>query len=678
VFDSIGRRGGTWARIQPMRGQARALLAGALGVAISTLSSYALYRAELERDRAQFEQQARSLRVALEATFSSPLQTLRALPPFFAASQSIEREEFAAYVESGLRDQPGIAYLAWAPQVEQAERTEYERRARESGWSEFAIREPGPGGWLRPAAKRERYLPLLHVEPGDEHLLGLDLLADPVHRATIQAAFASGELSSAPGLPESQADPAAETISVYAPLTPAAPASADPRVPRRGLAVLVLRVGPLVRASVAHGLDDMEVVVLDESEPSGEHVLFESIPGARGLSLARHADWTERMRYCGRRWVVHFWAKPGSQSAGSLPLALGVLGVLSSLAGMLALGAIEVVNRLRNDVRKARQLGQYRLVRKLGEGGMGVVYQAEHALLRRPTAVKAISPRAGGRQLVERFEREVLATSHLTHPNTVAVFDFGYTPEGVFYYAMEYLEGVTLDVLVRTVGPLPPARVVHLLQQVCASLAEAHAHGLVHRDIKPSNIMICERGGIADFVKVLDFGLVKDTTAEAITRHSHDELVGTPQYMAPEALRGVGNAGPAVDLYALGAVAYFALTGHEVFEGSSLSGLIACLLFEEPEPPSLRLGQPLPTTLEALVLRCLSKDPERRPASAEELIALLEGCQVPRWTQAEAKDFWRHEGERVRASKRAEVLNGSLDDTLAVDRAARASGAAAA
>jgi serine/threonine-protein kinase len=330
-----------------------------------------------------------------------------------------------------------------------------------------------------------------------------------------------------------------------------------------------------------------------------------------------------------------------------------------------------VIYGLREEVREARRLGQYTLEEKLGEGGMGTVYRARHSMLRRPTAIKLLPPEKAGRAALERFEREVQLTARLSHPNTVAVFDYGRTPDGVFYYAMEYLEGANLDTLVREDGPQPPARVVHVLRQVAAALAEAHGVGLIHRDVKPENVILCERGGVPDVAKVVDFGLVRDL--ERTTSASSTNLVqGTPLYLSPEAIKAPDRVDGRSDLYALGAVGYFLLTGQHVFTGATMVEVCSHHLYSPPQPPSSRLGRPLPAPLEALVLECLEKDPKRRPASAlalrDRLAALAEGLP---WSEASARawwDVWRARPERQRPPK------DSLPGRLSVSMLGRSAG----
>jgi hypothetical protein len=332
-----------------------------------------------------------------------------------------------------------------------------------------------------------------------------------------------------------------------------------------------------------------------------------------------------------------------------LPLAIlkrtfwGLLGllVLSSIAiFVFTLRVARLQRQAREAAIEAKQLGQYKLDQKLGEGAMGVVYKGHHAMLRRPTAIKLLDANKVTDESIARFEREVQITSQLTHPNTVAIFDYGRTPEGVFYYAMECIEGIDLQALVDRYGPQPPARVVHLLRQICGSLYEAHTMGMVHRDIKPANLMLTRRGGEPDVVKVLDFGLVKAREGE----HRSDKdgaLAGTPLYMSPEAIQFPASVDACSDLYAVGAVGYFLLTGRPVFDASSVAELCQKHIDEAPAPPSLRLGKPLPADLESIILACLEKSRAKRPQTARDLAHRLERCQLAdEWTVEMAETWW--------------------------------------
>jgi eukaryotic-like serine/threonine-protein kinase len=330
------------------------------------------------------------------------------------------------------------------------------------------------------------------------------------------------------------------------------------------------------------------------------------------------------------------------------------------LAGAVVVATLtsRVIYGLRQEVREARQLGQYTLEEKIGEGGMGTVYRARHAMLRRPTAVKLLpAARAGGDRL-ERFEREVQLTSRLTHPNTVAVFDYGRTADGVFYYAMEYLDGLNLDDVVRLDGPLPAGRVAHILRQVAGALVEAHGVGLIHRDIKPANvILLADYGAAADVAKVVDFGLVKELDGRAdLTR---DQIAGTPLYLSPEAIRAPEQVDARSDLYSLGAVGYFLLTGTPVFPGRNALEICGHHLHTPASSPAERLGEPVSAKLSALLLACLEKDPGKRPASAKELIARLAACDdVPPWLEEEARAWWRqHPPSEVRKTAVASPIS---------------------
>jgi eukaryotic-like serine/threonine-protein kinase len=341
------------------------------------------------------------------------------------------------------------------------------------------------------------------------------------------------------------------------------------------------------------------------------------------------------------------WHIFGFGRAVGLPLATTLVDVVTWQIGGVAMSVVasRVIFGLRAEVAESRRLGQYTLGEKVGEGGMGAVYRAHHAMLRRPTAIKLLRPEQAGAENLQRFEREVQLTAGLSHPNTVAIFDYGRTMEGVFYYAMEYLDGINLDQLVKQDGPQPEGRVVRILHQVSGALAEAHHIGLVHRDIKPANIILCERGGSPDVAKVVDFGLVKrfragdaDVTLASTTEQT---LLGTPLYMAPETAAGSGELDARSDLYALGAVAYLLLTGTPVFHGKSVVEILAHHLHTQPEPPSRRLGRALPAELEQLILRCLSKNPDDRPSSARVLrdrLAHLQG--VSEWSDDDAARWW--------------------------------------
>jgi eukaryotic-like serine/threonine-protein kinase len=366
-------------------------------------------------------------------------------------------------------------------------------------------------------------------------------------------------------------------------------------------------------------------------------------------------------------WYAMGQGNVGSSNRIRLTLYTGLWAVTIVASAALA---SRVIYGLQQRVRAATELGQYTLEQQIGQGGMGKVYRARHALLRRPTAIKLLLSEQPGDRHARRFEREVQLTSSLAHPNTIAIYDYGHTPDGTFYYAMEYLDGLTLEELIAHDGPQRPGRVCHLLRQVCGALSEAHGIGLVHRDIKPANIMLCLRGGIPDHVKVLDFGLVKESTprdASDVTRAG--ALIGTPLYLAPEAISHPDRVDGRADLYAVGAVAYALLTGAPVFHGSTVLEICAAHMYKQPESPSLRRGEALPEALESLVLRCLAKDPAGRPTSAADMAALLDTLREVRpWTAADAQRWWTERASAVMALAQTQRhAVGSGPRTVAID-----------
>ena len=329
---------------------------------------------------------------------------------------------------------------------------------------------------------------------------------------------------------------------------------------------------------------------------------------------------------------------------------LGFL-VLSAVPVVLSTAGSDIIYGLRRQVDAAQQLGQYTIASKIGEGGMGAVYLAHHILLRRPTAVKLLLPDRIGAENLARFEREVHHMSQLTHPNTVAVYDYGRSPDGVFYYAMEYLGGgTTLEDLVDSHGPQPTARIAHILAQVCGALAEAHANQIIHRDIKPANIILCERGGVADVAKVVDYGLVKEVSRDR--SESTGVTFGTPGYLAPETVTDPSSVGPAVDIYALGAVGYFLMTGQRMFDGKTAVEICIKHVTLDPPRPSDVVPTYVSPELEAVIMKCVARRPEDRFASIVELGQALRALPPStEWTETEAERWW--ETYRANTDERA-------------------------
>jgi hypothetical protein len=330
------------------------------------------------------------------------------------------------------------------------------------------------------------------------------------------------------------------------------------------------------------------------------------------------------------------------------------------------------VQRMPDSAKAAPRLGQYSLMQKIGGGGMGVVYKAEHTTLLRPTAIKVLPPEKLGEQNLVRFEREARMTAQLCHPNTVSVYDYGRTPGGTLYYAMEYIEGIDLDLLVQHDGPQHPGRVIQILSQICGSLGEAHAMGLVHRDIKPSNIFLCERAGMVDVVKVLDFGLVKSFGSEAeqararasvppsdgprqeVTRPdvaTRQHFLGTPHYISPEAILGTGDIDGRIDIYALGCVAHYLLTGAPPFSGNTVLEVLGQHLHATPKSFAEQSPWSVSPELEQVVLSCLGKSRVNRPSDAATLSALLQQCpDAAAWDQEHGRQWWVERGAPLQAS----------------------------
>jgi len=338
---------------------------------------------------------------------------------------------------------------------------------------------------------------------------------------------------------------------------------------------------------------------------------------------------------------------------------------------------------LRQQVKEAAEIGQYTLEEKIGSGGMGEVWRARHRMLIRPAAVKLVTSRALGSSeardpelRLRRFEREARATAGLTSAHTVQLYDFGVTDDGTLYYVMELLDGMDLETLVERFGPVPAERAIHLLSQVCASLEDAHDNGLVHRDIKPANIVVSRIGAAWDFVKVLDFGLVKlggaQDNVESLRLSADNHVSGTPGFIAPEVVLGVPTD-HRVDIYAVGCVAYWLVTGKLVFEGPGAIKVMSDHVHSLPPPPSLRAASPIPPGFEALILECLEKDPDKRPASARALQSRLQGIALEAsWTRERAEDWWSLHAPQASAKRSvADVVLSQEAHPMRVIRQAR-------
>jgi serine/threonine-protein kinase len=415
-------------------------------------------------------------------------------------------------------------------------------------------------------------------------------------------------------------------------------------------------------------------------------LIFE-VAGSFGIAAAQYLDitrWGIDPPWAGLSWVAVWmlgytviipspprWALVAAlASAGSVPLVVGL--VLATHTGgpqisallyflrivlpyllvvLIAYVGSRVVYRLGTELKRARELGSYQLVERLGSGGMGEVWRARHRLLARPAAIKLMRPEVLGgsspgrrSELHARFEREAQATSSLRSPHTIQLYDFGVADDGAFYYVMELLDGFDLEALVDRFGPISPERAMHLLKQVCHSLAEAHAAGLIHRDIKPANVYACRYGREVDFVKVLDFGLVKsqdDLRGRSLDITANHAVGGTPAFMSPEQAATDRLLDGRSDIYAMGCLAYWLVTGQLVFTGRNAMETILQHVQTTPIPPSLRTELEIPAALDQLILECLEKNPSNRPPTAEAVAARLASIGTRgSWTPEQAWQWW--------------------------------------
>ncbi len=418
------------------------------------------------------------------------------------------------------------------------------------------------------------------------------------------------------------------------------------------------RFGQLNRDAAADPLFQ-QLLAIRTGQRSGIQVDLSGHPDGRGQRVVSAGRWLSSLNF----GVIH--RMDHAEATAPITQIRQFLWTLCSLL-LLTTGAMIIYRWYLMRFRRVAQaqelsdkrLGPYLLDEKLGEGGMGVVYRARHALLRRPTAVKILSPEKSSRASIARFEREVHFTSQLQHPNTISIYDFGRTETGLFYYAMEYLDGLNLDQLVKLDGSIPDGRVVSILQQICQSLAEAHGLGLIHRDIKPANIMLCDQGGAVDIVKVLDFGMVRDANLKRPDRQG--SLSGTPAYMAPEAFVDPANVDARMDVFAIGAVGYYLLTTHPLLKANQLSEILKLHRSDLAGGTAARLrGLVANKTIKAspklisIVSRCVAVDREKRFGSVDQVLCELDHCQpYVNWKSADAKAWWSEYARRFSDAKK--------------------------
>ncbi len=535
-----------------------------------------------------------------------------------ATGEGMSGGDFAAYVAPILERYPHVYAIEWAELVEPQARASF--RERTGG---LELWEPDGEG-RRPAGRRPIHAPIVYEQPTQD-AVGLDLTFEPGRAEVIRRAMDSDDLVLSPPfrLAEAVSDGAfALAIYRFVRLSETS----------KGLAIIVIRVSQLIEDWVEQSVPDDEVAVwLEDIGPEGRFILH-------GTPLDEDAQrvWIKSLPFGDRTWRVGATVPRGYAGGGQLPAGAAVATLLLGLMGTLVAAGAGRIRNLGREVEKALELGQYVVERKLGEGAMGVVFLAHHSLMKRPTALKLMldqSPKS-----VARFEREVQLSCKLSHPNVVALYDFGRTEDGVFYYAMEYLDGIDLSELVREQGPVADGRAVHFLTQLARGLREAHAAGLVHRDVKPGNVVITRSGAQFDLLKILDFGLVKEVEeAEAPDR---GRIVGTPLYMSPEAITAPDSVGPPADVYAVGCMAFFLLAGRPPFTGRTVGEILDK---QKRRPPPLLSDVarfPVDPLLVALVSDCMAKDPGARPVDGE-LVARLEAMTVCQpWTEEHAAKWW--------------------------------------
>lgn len=626
-----------------------------------TLTSLELWQRvedrEMKAQRDLFLVRAGELMTRVKRGLDSPLEVARSTASFFEASETVSEKSFARFAAPSLARYRMISSLQWAPVVLQSERPLFEQGGATASPLLREIVVPDGSGWTvaPPAAF---HMPVAFALPVGSQHVGFDLAADPDRRGRLeQAAATAVPLASGRTRMLTESD-GSWSVTVYqAAYQPPDGKAEGARGPLKGMVVATVRIRDLTEQILrSFNLGGMTIAIYDATEDE-RSLLFSSSPDHLAQVLSNtHVE--NVIDFGQRRWSVEIAPKlrPAPAWYESVDLIVGLATTI--LVTLLTLGLGVLVYLLR-EADEARRLGKYTLMGVIGRGGMGVVYRARHALLRRETAVKVLKTETDDREALARFEREVNLTSRLTHPNTVAIYDYGRTRAGEFYYVMELIHGLSLEAVVRLHGPQPPARVVHVMRQVAGSLWEAHLAGLVHRDVKPENIMLSCRGQIADFAKVLDFGLSMDNRTSDPRITQGDVVVGTPLYMSPEQLRRQQLDGRA-DIYSLAAVGYFLLTGTDVFSGGSAFDIGMKHLETLPEPPSQRLGYPVPWPLEQLIMRCLSKDPDERFGDAGELLRALETLALADpWSPSEALEWWQEfHPEIVFAGRPPEVATG--------------------
>jgi CHASE1-domain containing sensor protein len=642
----------------------RVASAATLAVGLIATGVVFLDRAGHTRAAQAEELTARTARVSRQVSdnFGGPVEMMHAVASLIAATGDVRGPVFEQFARDAIRRQPFLYAIEWAPRVTRAERPAFEAAAQADGLAGYRILDVDAGGGIIPAPDRAVYFPLRYLVPMNDGR-GYDV-GGPGTAAERACQTGGAVASDHHHLVEDPPD----RWSVYAiePVWLRGERPADPGArcaTVAGYVVLVFRLDPVMQAALAAiDLDGVDLVVRDVTPGAaeaaapvgsmtrggGDLAMVESTPGAaarvdaRG-ALAAHAT----VAFVDRTWDV---ALAPSAPAGP-PWPIAIVGVLGSILAAAVVFAVLRWRMLRRQLAHARRLGQYHLEQEIGRGGMGTVFRARHELLRRATALKLLTAPPDDAAALARFEREVRLTAELTHPNTIAIFDYGHTPDGRFYYAMEYIDGVTLHDVLEHDGEQSIARTIHLVKQVAGALREAHEVGLVHRDLKPSNLMITRRGGVADFVKVLDFGVVKQIGRPDVG--GDGGASGTVGYSAPEALLGQAVDHRA-DLYSIGVTWYALLTLRLPFIATGEQEVAAAQVRGAAVPVD-RLRPGLPPALVALVMQCLELDPARRVASAQALLDAIDGLGLPAWTAADAEAWWETRAPAIVAARRASL-----------------------
>ena len=612
-----------------------------LGLGCTLLIAAVMGRRARESARLTFEERSRVAGEHVEQSFRAPLEALYGIHALGAALPDVDQRRFELFASRLMERYPSLAALELFDVVPGAEREDFERHVSARAGRAFTFHEPSdaPGGAMVVSPRREQHVVLTRLVPFHEQLHGLDLTFDPLRRKQMAAAARAGTPTVTGKFRLVEDAEGVFSVAVYDPLyvdgeVPVDLAARERRL--RAFAVALYRLSPLMKAALQGTSFESDSVALIDLAP-GVSGADAQLFGRARVSDASELTFRRELHFAGRAWAL-VTSRPAlpwiSAAAPSL-----VVGSIGSVLLALLVGLASALKKSRQSFRALELLGPYTLLGEIGGGGMGRVFEARHSLLRRRAAIKVIAQEQATEEQLRRFDLEAKTTSGLCHPNTVVVFDYGRTRRGDFYYAMEYVNGINLERLVHEHGPQPAARVRHLLLQACGSLSEAHGLGLVHRDIKPGNLMVGVNGGIFDFVKVVYFGLVRVTRGVEAGVSGAGVLLGTPRYMAPEAF-ATSHSGPRADLYALGCVAYFLLSGQEPFVAKTDAGIATLHLTKMPASLKGRgLGDITPA-FERLIMRCLAKSADDRYASAAQLMRALNELDLPPWTQADAASFW--------------------------------------